>query len=319
MLTNNNIKIIFMGTPEFAIPSLKSLLENNYKIIAVITAPDKAVGRKQILKSPPVKIEAEKNNILVLQPERIREQKWIEKIKELNPDLIVVCAYGQIIPKEIFNIPKFGSINIHPSLLPKYRGASPIQYTILNNETETGVTLILLDEEIDHGPILSSAKYQIPNSKITYVELNRKLAELGAQLLIETLPKWLNKEIIPQEQNHRQATFTKIIKKEDGKIDWSESAEKIDAKIRAFNPWPGAYSILDGKILKILEGEAIKEMDKSLENLPLGTIFKANNDILIKCGSGALKIKNLQLEGKKPMNIKTFLNGYSRFIGSTLK
>lgn len=314
-MNKNDIKIIYMGTPEFAVPAFDTLVQNGYKIITAITAPDKPVGRKQILTPPPIKIETEKNNIPVLQPEKIKEQKWTEKIKELNPDLIIVCAYGQIIPKEILDIPKLGSINIHPSLLPKYRGASPIQYAILNNEKETGVTMMLMDEQMDHGPIITNHKIQITKHKITYKELEKELAELGAKLLIEILPKWISGEIQPQEQNHDEATFAKIIKKEDGKINWNESAEKIDAKIRAFNPWPGTFTNFNGKILKILETENAE----SEENLPIGQVFKIGNDIAIKCGNGALKIKSLQVEGKKPMDIKNFINGYPNFIESTLK
>jgi len=311
----SNLKILFMGTPEFAIPAFNALLKANYKVVAVITAPDAPIGRKQIITSPPIKIEAKKNNIPVLQPEKIKDIQWIQKIKKLNPDLIIVCAFGQIIPKEILDIPKFGAINIHPSLLPKYRGASPIQYTILNNEKETGITIILMDEQMDHGPIITNSKLKIKNEKITYKELTKELSELAAKLLIKTLPKWINKKIKPQEQNHNEATFTKIIKKEDGKIDWNNPAEKIDAQIRALNPWPGTYSIFNGKSIKILEAETIKTDEK----LPTGKVFKINNDIVIKCGVNALKIKTIQIESKKPIDIKSFINGYPNFINSILK
>ncbi len=313
-MNKSDIKIIFMGTPEFAIPAFNALIKNDYKIVAAITAPDAPIGRKQILTPPPIKVEAKKNNIPILQPKKIKEPQWMQKIKELNPDLIIVCAFGQIISKEILDIPKLGSINIHPSLLPKYRGASPIQYAILNNEKETGVTIMLMDEQMDHGQILSNSKFQIPNSKFTYIELSKELSELGANLLIKTLPKWINKEIKPQEQNHDEATFTKIIKKEDGKIDWNNSAEKIDAQIRAFNPWPSAYTSFSGKTLKIIEAEIIENKD----NLETGKIFKINNDIAVKCEVNALKIKTLQMEGKKPMDIKSFTNGYPNFIDSIL-
>ncbi len=189
-----------MGTPEFAVPSLKKLIENkDFEILAAITAPDKPVGRKQALTPPPIKILAQKNKISVLQPEKI---KTIElEIKNLKPDLIIICAYGKIIPQSILDIPKFGSLNVHPSLLPKYRGPSPIQWAILEGEEETGVSIMLVDEKMDHGPIIANLKFKIANLKFTYKELSEKLTELGAQLLIETIPQWINKEIKPKIQD----------------------------------------------------------------------------------------------------------------------
>ena len=224
-----SLNIIFIGTPKFGSIVLEGLIKNDYEHVLVITAPDKPVGRKQILTPPPVKISAQKYNILVFQPEILTNsldakrtpRRVALQITNYKPDLIICAAYGQIIPKEILEIPKFGCLNIHPSLLPKYRGPSPIQTAILNGDEETGATIILMDEKLDHGKIISSSKYQVA-SNIYYKELEKELAKLSIKLLIETIPKWVNGEIKPKPQDESKATYTKIIKKEDGKIDWSK-------------------------------------------------------------------------------------------------
>ena len=282
------LKIIFFGTPRFGATILEGLIKNNYKPVLVITAPDKPVGRKQILTSPPVKKIAEKYNITVTQPEKIKEAAI--EIKNLNPDLIICAAYGQIIPKEILEIPKHGCLNIHPSLLPKYRGASPIQTVILNGDKETGVTIILMDEKMDHGPIIDQTKYKIPDD-INHKELDSALAKQGAHLLVKTLPKWINGEIEAKTQDESNATYTKVLKKEDGKIEWKKSAEEIERQIRAFCPWPGTFAFIKhkNKILrvKILEAGISKEKK--------------------------LIIKKLQPEGKKIMTLEEFKKGYHDF------
>ena len=285
-----NPKIIFIGTPEFGAIILEKLCQENLKPILVITAPDKPVGRKQIITSPPVKVMAQKYKISILQAEKILDTK--HKIQNTNPDLIVVAAYGQILSKKILEIPKYGCLNVHPSLLPKYRGATPVQFAILNDDKEIGVTIMLTDEKMDHGDIVASSKFKIQNSKITYEELLKELAELGAKLLIETIPKWLKGEIKLRPQNESEATYTKILKRKDGKIDWQKSVEEIERQIRAFNPWPGTYTIYNEKILKILKAEVL---------------------------NGKLIIKEVQLEGKKLMSFKDFLNGYPNFINAILK
>ncbi len=247
----SKLKIIFIGTPEFGAIILEGLIKNNLKPVLVITAPDKPVGRKQILTPPPVKTIAQKYNILIEQPKKIKNLKL--KIKNLKPDLGIVAAYGHIIPQEILTIPKYGFLNVHPSLLPKYRGSSPIQFTILNGEKKSGVTIILMDEKIDHGKIISNFQFQISNKKITYPELLKELAKLGVKLLLETIPKWARGEIKPKPQNEAKAIYTKILTKEDGKIDWQKSTEELERKIRAFCPWPGSYTIWQdkGKLIKI--------------------------------------------------------------------
>jgi len=308
------IKTILIGTPEFAKRIFRKFLKAklpNFEVVGVVTTEDKPVGRKQELTPSPIKKWALGVKLPVLQ---------IEKIKKINADLIIAAAYGQIIPKEILVLPKFGALNIHPSLLPKYRGASPIQTAILNGDKETGVTIILMDEKMDHGPILRNSKFEIRNSKITYNELTNELADLGADLLIKTLPNWIEGKIKPQPQDHSKATFTKIIKKEDGKIDWNKSAEEIERTIGALDPWPGTFASLKLKVksqkLKVLKAEALKEnADKKV-----GEVFLTDDKKLaVQTGNGILILKQVQLEGKRVMPAKDFLNGHPRIIGAILK
>ena len=273
------MKIIFMGTPKFAAAILESLFDNGYEIASVITNPDAPAGRKQILTPSPVKVMAEKNKIPIIQ---------LDEMRDFNVDLAVVAAYGKIISKNILTIPRCGIINVHPSLLPKYRGASPVQNAILNGDKETGVTIMKLDEEMDHGPIIANNELPIADDD-TCESLCQKLAVTGAELLIKTIPDYVSGKIKPVEQNHAKATYTKIIKKKDGKIDWSKSANEIERMTRAFYPWPTAWTIWKGKTLKILEAEV---------------------------RNGKLEIKKLQLEGGKALSIKEFLNGHKDFVGS---
>ena len=283
------LKIVFLGTPEFAIKPLEALINNGYQIVGVITSSDKPVGRKQILTPSPVKILAEKYRLPVYQPEN--KDELLEIIEKLRPDLAVIAAFGMIFTKEILDIPKYGFLNIHPSLLPRWRGASPIQSTILAGDKKTGISIMLLNEKMDDGPILKisnlpegqahgSGKSQISN--LYYKELKEKLSELGAKLLIEIIPKWIKEKIKPQEQDHSKATYCKKITKEDGLIDWREQAETIERGIRAFTPWPGAYAFIEGKRLIITQAE-IK-----------------NN---------ALKIKRVKPEGKNEMSFEDYLRG----------
>ena len=294
------LKIIFMGTPDFAAPALKQLVSNNYEISAVITAPDKPIGRKQEVTPPPIKKLALQYKIPVLQPEKILNSSWPKpdlksQILNLNPDLIVVSAYGKIIPKEILDIPQYGSLNIHPSLLPKYRGPSPIQFAILNGEKITGATIMLMDEKMDHGPILAQEKIEIPSDE-TSQTLHDKLAQLGADLLIKTIPQYVQGEIKPKPQDEKNASYTKILTREDGKIDWRKSAESIERQIRAFTPWPGAWTI-DGKRLKILKAKVVDKKD--------GLTFKTKR--------GYLLLEMVQPEGKKTMSGEEFIRGYGRW------
>jgi len=268
---------------------------------------------------------AEKYNIPILQPEKLQVTSC--ELQELKPDLIIIAAYGQILPKEILDIPKQGCLNIHPSLLPKYRGPSPLQFTILNGAKETGVTIIKMDEKIDQGPILAKRELKIPNPKISYEKLLKELAELGANLLIETIPKWLKGEIKAIPQDESKASYTKLLKKEDGKIDWTKSAEEIERQVRAFNPWPGTFAKIQNakskmqndnvkcKILKILKAEVLITPKKR----KIGEIFLTDDKKLaIQTGQNCLIILKLQLEGKKQIDYNNFLLGHREIIGSIL-
>jgi methionyl-tRNA formyltransferase len=308
------VKIVFMGTPDFGLPALNYLIENT-NVIAVVTQPDKRVGREQILTPSPIKKAALKHSIPVLQPEQVKSNpKFIQKIKNLNPDIIVVVAYGFILPKELLEIPRYGVINVHASLLPKYRGASPIQTAILNGDEKTGVTIMLLDEQMDHGPILAQKKVKIlPYDD--FAVLHDKLAGMGAKLLIETIPDYLSGKIQGKKQKDSDATYCKLIKKEDGKIDWHKSAIEIERQVRAFNPWPGAFTNWEGKTLKIFKSEVIEEKGPYV----IGEVFKYKEGLAVNCGQGALEIINLQLEGKNKVGAKEFLNGHPNIVGSILK
>ncbi len=277
------MKIVFLGTSQFGAIILDKLIKANYKPILAVTASDKPVGRKQTLTPPPVKAIAQQYEIPVIQPEKIQDTKY--KIQNTKPDLIAVASYGQVLPKEILEIPKHGCLNVHPSLLPKYRGATPVQFAILKGDKKTGISIILMDEQIDHGPIIAQRKTTIGQNE-TAKELHDRLASLGAELLIDTIPDWINGKIQLQNQDEEKATYTKILTKEDGKINWNKTPEEIEKQIRALNPWPGTYTIYKSRRLKILEARIEKNK---------------------------LVIEKVQLEGKKPMNLQDFLRGHPDF------
>lgn len=306
-------KIVFFGTPEFAEIILEKLIKTEFKPVMVITAPDKPVGRKQILSSSPVKKLAQKHQIPLFQPKALKDSDIERKLLVLSPDLFIIAAYGLILPQNILNIPKFGPINIHPSLLPKYRGASPIQATILSNDQETGTTIMLMDKEIDHGPIIAFKKIKIENENS--VTLSKKLSKLGANLLIKILPKWFEKEIESVSQDHQKATFTRLIKKVHGKIIWGKSAKQIEQMLRAYQPWPGIYTVFDKLILKILEVEVLKIRHKYAP----GKVFMTKDkELAVACEKNALILKQVQLQGKKPTLGKSFLNGHQQIIDTIL-
>lgn len=294
-------KIIFAGTSSFGLPALE-ILKRDFDLAAVITQPDKPVGRKMITTAPPVKEWAIKNGVKVFQPAKIAD--ITEEIKSLQPDALIVAAYGQIIPGPFLNIARTGSINLHGSLLPKYRGASPIQAAISNDEKETGVTVMLMDEKLDHGPIISSISIAIGESD-DYSSLHEKLAAAGAKILSETLPQWLDGTIKGKEQDHEQATFTKLLKRDDGRLDWTKPARQIVQKIKALNPEPGTWTTLDNKSVKILKAE---EHKSGKIDLP-GKVYSEGRECFVKCGDYSIKIIQVQPEGKKPISGQDFLNG----------
>lgn len=292
------MKIVFFGTSEFAVPALEALHKANFDL-TVITRPDKPVGRKNVLTSPPIKVVAEKLGLKVLQPTKLKDDSFFEEFSALAPDICIVAAYGKIIPERYLAVPKY-FLNIHPSLLPKYRGPTPIQTAILNSDAVTGVTIMQVDREMDHGDIVSSIKYRVLSDKY-YKEIYDDLAELGAQLLIETIPKLISGKIKPQAQDHSQATFTKIYERADARIDWSRTPEEIYNQIRALNPEPGTWTTWHDRILNIRSAELANE-----------TQTDAGKKLKII-------IKTLQLEGKKETSLSEFLHGHSDFDVSQLK
>ncbi|QQG46398.1 MAG: methionyl-tRNA formyltransferase [Candidatus Niyogibacteria bacterium] len=308
---------IFFGTSEFAIPILDALKNKGRLPKLVVATPDRPAGRELKLKSSPVKMWAEKNGIPVIQPENLKNPDTLQKLTDTKCRLVLVAAYGKIIPKEVLDLPEKGSLNVHPSLLPRYRGADPIRSAILAGDKKTGVTVMLMDEKMDHGPILTQKELEHLIFNAQYSILKSELAELGGKLLAETLPKWLAGEIKPKEQDHSKATYTKKITKEDGHINWSESAEIIERKIRALNPWPGTYSFWNDKRIKILEAETPK-MSCLGGSIKYGEVFKKDSGVAVTCKNGAILVKKLQLEGKKSQDAKNFLNGHPDIIGAIL-
>ena len=297
-------KIVFMGTPEIAVPSLKALAENGFDIPLVITQPDKPKGRGQAVQFPPVKDYALTAGLKVYQPEKIKNNTEVmEKLKSISPDFFAVVAYGKILPQDVLDIPKIAPVNVHFSLLPKYRGPAPVNWAIMNGEEETGVDTMLMDAGMDTGDILLTAK--IPILKKNAGELADELAVTGAELLIKTLNEF--ESITPVKQDDNKATKAPMMNKDMGLIDWSQDASQIERMIRAFTPWPASYSTLDSKKVKIFKSDVVE----SNHNAAAGTVINIEKDsITVACGNNALKILELQLEGKKRMDAKSFLAGY---------
>ena len=300
-----------MGTPDFAVEPLKKIVESGYEVVAVVTNNDKPVGRKQILTPPPVKVYAQSIGLSVLQYDKIRVE-GVNDLKEIAPDLIITCAFGQILSQEIIDIPKLGVINIHASLLPKYRGASPIHYAILNGEKQTGITIMQTDIGIDTGDILLQKPINIGDNE-TCGQLFEKLSKLGADAIVEALPNIINGKIERVKQDDNLSTTTKIIKKEMALIDWSESATDICNKIRAFNPAPTAFCFYEGQPFKIFEAKVLDFDTK------VGKIVRADTEFIIGCGKGALSLLKVQKAGGKPMSIQDFLRGNKFVVGEDFK
>ena len=299
------MNIVFMGTPDFAVPSLERLCESEHNVLGVFTQPDKPVGRKQILTPPDVKVCAEKYGVKVYQPVTLKDNNSIEEIKSLNPDVIVVVAYGKILPKSILDIPKYGCINVHGSLLPKYRGAAPIQQAVLNGDKVTGVTTMYMGEGLDTGDILLKSETEIGENE-TSAELFDRLAVLGADLLLETLLKL--DTITPEKQDDSKATYTSKITKQLCPIDWSLKNNEVHNKVRGLQTWPVATSTLNGKDIKIHSTLLCDKQGEAGEIISL-------DPLTVACGEGSLVIKELQLSGKKRMDSKAFLLGHPLKIG----
>ncbi len=305
-------RIIFFGTPLFAIPSLERLHDGPDEVIAVVTQPDREKGRGRKRSSSPVKELALNYGIPLYQPEKVRDGSFIEAIEKLQPDLFVVAAFGQILPKSLLNLPRFGAINVHASLLPQYRGAAPIAWAILKGEQKTGITIILMDEGMDTGDILSQVEMPIQRED-TGETLQMRLSALGGDLLMETIQKMKTRSIVPRPQDHSKATYAPSLKKEDGRIDWKKSAEEIDRQIRAFNPWPGAFTGWEKGLLKIFKGEVRKEAPKG----EAGRVTWVGVDFIeVTTGHGSLLLKEVQPEGKRRMSVRDFLSGHRLPIGA---
>ena len=311
-------KIVFMGTPKFAVPVLEMLIEK-YGVDLVITQPDKKVGRKKVLTAPPVKILAEEKGIRVLQPEKISgDEDVLAELKELNPDIIITAAYGQLVPESILEIPKYKCINVHGSLLPKLRGGAPIQYSILEDHGKTGITIMYMVKKLDAGDMISKVEVDILDSD-NYESLHDKLSIAGRDLLKETLPNIFTGNIAPEKQDDSLATFARNILREDEKIDWNKSARQIFNQIRALDPTPGAFTYLDEDILKIWSSEVV-ELEENYSAEKVGTIIKQDKKhIYILCGENTvLKVKELQISGKKRMPVVNFLSNKKDYVGTIL-
>lgn len=298
-----NVKVIFMGTPDFAVPVLQKLIENT-KVVLVVSQPDKCVGRKQILTKTPVKIEAEKHGIPVFQPVKIRED--YDVILNTEADLIVTCAYGQIIPKKVLDYPRLGCINVHASLLPKYRGGAPIHKCLLNGDELTGITIMYMDEKMDNGDIISQEEYTILESD-NVGTLHDKLSEIGANLLIETLPSIVDGTNARIKQEESQVTYAYNIKREEERIDFRKSGRVILNQIRGLNPWPLANFLLEDQEMKVLEASFL---EKEIEET--GKIVMDKKRLGITCKDGILYLERIKPFGKKEMFIQDYLNGINK-------
>jgi methionyl-tRNA formyltransferase len=306
------MRVVFMGTPEFAVPSLAALAAAGHDIGAVYTQPDRPAGRGGKLTPPPVKIEAERLGLPVEQPERVKRLESFERLQTLAPELIAVVGYGQIIPQRILDLPPHGCINVHSSLLPKYRGAAPINWAVVHGEAVTGVTTMRLVFKLDAGDILLQRETAIGDEE-TAADLTRRLAPIGAELLVETLAGLAAGTLSARPQDEAAVTFAPIMKREDGAIDWTLSARDIFNRVRGFDPWPGAYTSFRGKRLHLCRA---RPADKAAA--APGEIRIADGRLLIGCGDGAVEALEVQLEGKKRMPAPDFMHGYQPKTGETL-
>ena len=305
-------RIVFFGTPSFAIPSLEKLFQGPDEVVAVVTQPDRVKGRGQKVFHSPVKEIALRQGMVPLQPEKVKEEAFQENLKELRLDLFAVVAFGQILPRSLLKIPRYGAVNVHASLLPKYRGAAPIAWAILKGEKVTGVTTMMMDEGVDTGGILLQAEISI-EEKETSETLHEKLSTLGAQLLIETIEKMKRGNVHPLYQDHSKATYAPPIKKEEGRIDWGKEAEEIDRQIRAFYPWPGAFTQWGDRLLKICQGEVRKGRH---QGRPGSVVWVGTDFIEVEAGKDFFLIKEVQPEGKRRMTVRDFLSGHSISLGT---
>jgi len=303
------MRIVYMGTPPFAVAPLRALAAAGQEIVGVVTRTDKPAGRGRSVAAPPVKVAAQAMGLAVFQPKRVREAEFVEQLRTLAPDAIIVAAYGQILPKDILTLPKYGCINIHASLLPFYRGAAPINWAIIRGEQKTGITIMQMDEGMDTGATL--VQEQVPiEANDTAGTLVEKLSVLGAKMITTALPLIVSGKLLPTPQDGSKATMAPLLKKENGLIDWTLPAVEIHNRVRGLSPWPGAYGFLDSKMVKIITTEAIAG------NGEAGLLYARDKNILeAGTGRGLLRILSLQPEGKKPMTAAEFMRGHRGVAG----
>lgn len=318
-MNDNSLRIVFMGTPLFAVPVLGSLLEAGHEIVGAYTQPDRKAGRGKKLQPSAVKQFALENDLPLYQPASLRrDQSARDEFNSLSADLIVVAAYGLFLPVEVFDSPRLKTLNIHPSLLPKYRGASPVSSAILNGDEVTGVTVMLIDEGMDSGDIVAQVETPIEPHETSDV-LTLRLFEMGAKLLVETIPKWQRGEIKAYPQNDSKAIITERLSREDGRIDWSKSAEHIVRQIRAYHPWPGTFTYHNDKPLKVIRGVLAAMDDESYEDALVGTVVQLSDESIgVVTADGIVALEIVQAEGRRAVSVSEFAHGYPNFIGSRL-
>ncbi len=303
------MRIVYMGTPQFAVGPLRALVAVGNELVGVVTRTDKPAGRGRGVVAPPVKIAAQELGLAVFQPKRVREPEFVEQLRALAPEAIVVAAYGQILPKDILSLPKFGCINIHASLLPLYRGAAPVHWAIIRGEGETGITIMQMDEGMDTGAVLVQERIPI-EAKDTAGTLVEKLSALGSKMIASALPLIASGTLTPAAQDGSKATMAPILKKENGLIDWTLPAIEIHNRVRGLSPWPGAYGFLDNKLVKIVATEVVDGKGEP------GLLYAKNQSSLdVGAGSGLVRLISLQPEGKKPMTAAEFLRGHRDVAG----
>ncbi|MBT2731584.1 methionyl-tRNA formyltransferase [Carnobacterium sp. ISL-102] len=306
------IKIIFMGTPAFSVPILEALIDSEYQVVAVVTQPDRPVGRKKVLQASPVKAAALEYGLPIFQPEKISGSSEMDALIALEPDLIVTAAFGQFLPQKLLSVPKYGAINVHASLLPKYRGGAPVHYALMKGEKETGVSIMYMEKKMDAGDIIAQKSLEISRDDDVGTLFDR-LSALGKDLLMETLPKLLAEDITPVKQNEAEVTFSPNIKREEEEVDWTKTAAEVDYQVRGMRPWPVAYTVAEGKRLKLWDVTPIEEKTTASP----GTIIRIEKEALyLACGNQTVvKINEVQPAGRSKMTIMAFLTG----VGSQLK
>ena len=305
------MRIAFMGSPKFSVPSLE-VLAGIYPIVGVVTQPDRGAGRGRKIRQSAVKVWSSENGLPIMQPRRIKNPEAIEHLKDWTPDLIVVAAFGQILPKEVLERPKWGCLNVHASLLPRWRGAAPVQASILHGDTETGITIMKMDAVLDTGPVLTQHPTPIDPQE-TGGQLADRLSELGASLLLETIPSYLEGAIKPTEQDHTKATYAPMLKKSDGVLDFALTAEELARQVRAFEPWPGSFFIWNGKRIVVRKAHAIPDPEG-----PIGVISQVEELPAVTTPQGSLVLDILQPSGRKAMTGDAFMRGARGFLGTEL-